>query len=217
MKSAARTVIWILIFAATIAAYVLLAQRASAQVETTPPAKVFELRRGLATETWLYTADPASVAALRYDGTCVPDSVGIWYCDDDGNPVLIGHGTIDVRGMVAYVDTNLMEHEVAGAWFRFKKPWMRHNGAWDSLPFGVQMLDGTWKEPWIAQCVDSWQIWPAVRTSGPANDGFIAFVALCVLGIFALRSNRRRRTYHIPFAFEEEISRETSPTPPKEK
>lgn len=175
------------------------AANAPAQV----PVQFYELRAGLETVTYLYTTDPNSIKAVRYDGTCLAEAAGVWYRNEDNEVVIVPlhHGSITLDGATAYTGDNLGGGRVvAGAWFRFRYAWAGAGGAGtggpggynlrrDALPLGAMHDDKQWEWPNLVQCV-SGPFLPLI-TAGPADGGFIAFVALCVLGIFALRSNRR--------------------------
>ena len=172
MNKLARNLAWLVII---VLAFVALATCSGGRIDAapleqpdpTPPVQFFELRAGIDSATWMYTADPASVDAVRYVGTCPVEAAGVWYYNADGEPTIIPfhHGKIGIEGATAYVGDYLgQDRIVAGAWFRMAQPWAGFGGAGtggpggyntrrDSLPLGVRMLDGVWKEPWIVQCV----------------------------------------------------------------
>lgn len=191
MKSAARTVIWILIFAAAIAAYVLLAQRASAQ--SLPPVSWLETRVRTVSATYFFEGDPAAVLGMYFDTSCTVDGAGTWRYNEDNEIVLSSRGgSVTLAGAKAVMDVNLgtLQEPVEpdGVWFRVVTSW-RMAWRWSEVPQRIIRPDGSTFEMNLPAC-DAGPFLPLL-TSGPADGKFIAFIALCIMGIFALHSNRR--------------------------
>lgn len=177
-------------------------KRAAAQ---TVPVQFYELRAGLDTVIYLYTTDPTSIKAVRYDGTCLAEGAGVWYYDDDNNVVIVpyGHGSVTLDGATAYTGDKLSGgHVVAGAWFRFRYAWAGAGGAGtggpggynlrrDALPLGAMHDDKQWEWPWVVQCT-SGPFLPLI-TAGPASwDWRDAWLLVPIALIFILLGEANR-------------------------
>lgn len=171
-------------------------KRAAAQ---SVPVQFHSLIAGLDTVTYLYTTDPTSIKAVRYDGTCLAEGAGVWYRNDDNEVVIVpyGHGSVTLDGATAYTGDRLSNgHVVAGPWFRYRYAWAGAGGSGtggtggynlrrDSLPMGAMHDDGGWEYPWLVQCV-SGPFLPLI-TAGPAHwDWRDAWLLIPIALIFIL-------------------------------
>ena len=180
---------------------------AAAAVPAQVPVQFYELRAGLETINYLYTTDPNSIKAVRYDGTCLAEAAGVWYRNEDNEVVIVPlhHGSITLDGATAYTGDNLGGGRVvAGAWFRFRYAWAGAGGAGtggpggynlrrDALPLGAMHDDKQWEWPNVVQCVGG-PFLPLV-TAGPAHWQWSDALLLIPIGlIFILLGEYQRRT-----------------------
>lgn len=211
-RSLARTVAWILILVFVIIAGGTCSRLA--RIEGAGPGPEFvpiefaQVVAGPEFVTWMYSIDPSSIKAVRYDGTCLAEDAGVWYYDADNEVRFIrgGHRSIDLDGATVYTGDKLSGGRiVAGAWFKYRYAWGGaggsgtggpggHNLRRDSLPMGAMHDDGGWEWPWVVQCVGGPYL-PLV-TSGPADIGYFIVIGICLALLWALNSNKRPQPPH---------------------